>query len=33
MEGSLMLSVADIPLAGLHFTGIIGIVLWKGREW
>ena len=31
--GSLMLSVADIPLAGLHFTGIIGIVLWKGREY
>lgn len=32
LEGSLMLSVADIPLAGLHFTGIIGIVLWKGKE-
>lgn len=28
-----MLSVADIPLAGLHFTGIIGVVLWKGREY
>ena len=24
--GSLMLSVADIPLAGLYFTGIIGVV-------
>lgn len=31
--GSLMLSVADIPLAGFHFTGIIGIVYWKGREY
>ena len=31
--GSIMLSVADIPLAGTHFTGIIGIVLWKGREY
>ncbi|MGN0245538.1 MAG: tocopherol cyclase family protein [Lachnospiraceae bacterium] len=31
--GSLMLSVADIPLAGFHFTGIIGIVLWQGREY
>lgn len=26
-----MLSVADIPLAGLRFTGTIGFVLWKGR--
>ena len=33
LEGSLMLSVADIPLAGLHFTGIIGIVFWKGKEY
>ncbi len=32
-EGSLMLSVADIPLAGMHFTGIIGIVIWKGKEY
>lgn len=31
--GSLMLSVADIPLAGFHFTGIICFVLWKGREY
>ncbi len=31
--GSLMLSVADIPLAGFHFKGIIGIVLWRGREY
>lgn len=33
IEGSLMLSVAEIPLAGLCFTGIIGIVLWKGKEY
>lgn len=32
-QGSLMLSVADIPMAGTHFTGIIGIVLWKGQEY
>jgi len=33
VQGSIMLSVADIPLAGMHFTGIIGIVLWKGKEY
>ncbi|MBR2046617.1 MAG: hypothetical protein IJ958_10885 [Agathobacter sp.] len=33
LQGSLMLSVADIPLAGFHFTGIIGIVYWKGKEY
>lgn len=32
-NGSLMLSVADIPLAGIQFTGIIGVVLWKGQEY
>lgn len=32
-DGSLMLSVADIPLAGRHFTGIIGAVLLHGREY
>ncbi|MCH5280645.1 MAG: hypothetical protein J1E61_04185 [Lachnospiraceae bacterium] len=32
-NGSLMLSVADIPLLGFHFTGIIGVVLLKGREY
>lgn len=31
--GALMLSVADIPMAGLHFTGIIGAVLWQGKEY
>lgn len=30
---SLMLSVADIPLAGLHFTGVIAVVWWKGKEY
>lgn len=32
-EGSLMLSVADIPIAGIHFTGIIGVVLYRAREY
>lgn len=32
-NGSLMLSVADIPLSGFHFTGIICIVLLSGKEY
>ncbi|MBO5488115.1 MAG: hypothetical protein J5988_14530 [Eubacterium sp.] len=32
-NGSLMLSVADIPIVGFHFTGIICVVLWKGKEY
>lgn len=32
-EGSLMLAAADIPIAGIHFTGIIGCVLWRGQEY
>lgn len=32
-EGALMLSVADIPMAGIHFTGMIGAVLWRGKEY
>lgn len=32
-DGVLMLSVADIPMAGIHFTGIIGVILWKGKEY
>lgn len=32
-EGSLMLAVADIPVAGIHFTGIICVVLWQGKEY
>lgn len=31
--GSLMLSVADIPLAGFCFTGIIGVIMWRGKEY
>jgi len=31
--GSLMLSVADVPIAGVHFRGIISAVLWKGKEY
>ena len=32
-EGALMLAAAEIPLGGLHFTGIIGAVLRRGREY
>lgn len=32
-DGSLMLSVADIPIAGLNFTGVIGVILWRGRQY
>lgn len=32
-EGSLMLSVADVPIGGLHMTGIIGIVLLGDKEY
>ena len=32
-EGALMLSVADIPLGRIHFTGVIGIVLLHGKEY
>lgn len=32
-KGSLMLSIADIPLFGFHFIGIIGVVFLKGREY
>lgn len=31
--GAVMLSVADIPMAGIHFNGIIGFVLWRGKEY
>ena len=31
--GSLMLAVADIPIVGFHFNGVICVVLWKGREY
>lgn len=32
-NGSLMLSAADIPISGLSFTGIIGIVMLNGKEY
>lgn len=32
-NGSLMLSVADIPMLGFHFTGIIGVLLLNGKEY
>lgn len=28
-----MLSVADIPMAGIRFTGVIGVVLWRGKAY
>lgn len=31
--GSLMLSIADIPLGVLNFTGIIGLIHYRGREY
>lgn len=31
--GSLMLSVADVPIVGFHLRGIISAVLWKGKEY
>lgn len=32
-DGSLMLSVADIPFCGIHFTGIIGVIHYRGKEY
>ena len=32
-SGALMLSVADIPIVGFHFNGVICVVQWKGREY
>lgn len=32
-EGSLMLSVADIPLGAFRFTGVICVILWRGRQY
>lgn len=31
--GSLMLSVADIPMGLVHFTGCLGVVHWQGHEY
>lgn len=33
LGGAVMLSVADIPMAGIHFTGVIGAILWQGKEY
>lgn len=30
---SIMLSVAEIPLGAFRFTGIIGVILWQGKEY
>ena len=32
-SGSLMLSVADIPFCGFRFTGIIGVIHYRGKEY
>lgn len=32
-EGSVMLSVADIPFCGFHFAGVIGVVQFRGKEY
>ena len=32
-DGSLMLSVAEIPMGPVHFTGVIGIIQLNGREY
>ncbi len=32
-DGSIMLSVAQIPFAMLRFTGIICVILWQGRQY
>ena len=32
-EGSVMLSVADIPFCGLHFTGVISAIHFRGKEY
>lgn len=29
----IMLSAAEIPLGVFHFTGIIGVILWRGKEY
>ena len=31
--GSVMLSVADIPFCGIHFTGVISAIHYQGREY
>lgn len=31
-QGSIMLSVADIPICGFHFTGVISAIHYQGKE-
>lgn len=33
LDGALMLSIAEIPFGGFHFTGVIGIVHLRGKEY
>ena len=32
-DGALMLSVAEIPMGAFRFTGVIGIIHWRGKEY
>lgn len=32
-EGSIMFSVADIPMFGINFTGVIGVIRWRNKEY
>lgn len=32
-QGSVMISVADIPVVGIRFTGVIAVVMWRGKEY
>lgn len=32
-DGALMLSIADIPFGCYHFTGVIGVILLRGKEY
>lgn len=32
-DGALMLSVADIPFGFFHFTGVIAVIQWQGKEY
>lgn len=32
-EGSLVLSVADIPIAGIRFTGVIAVISFQGKQY
>ena len=32
-SGSVMLSIADVPVAGIHLTGVIAVIWQKGKEY